>query len=69
MLKNIKSPRTTAGALSTLALVGAYVAQVLMDGDPSTSPEWLLVMPLVVTSVSLLFARDQKQHEKDAGEV
>lgn len=69
MLKNIKSPQTTAGGITTLALVGAYIAQILMDGDPSTSPEWLLVMPLVISAVTLLFARDQKQHEKDAGEI
>lgn len=65
MLKNIKSPTTTAGGITTLALVAAYIAQVLADGDPSTNPEWMLIMPMVVTSIALLFARDQKQHEKD----
>ena len=54
-----KSPKTTFAAI--LGAVSALVSAIAMeiDGDPETTGNWALVIPLVVTALGLLFARDE----------
>ena len=55
-----KSPKTTAGAIAILVALVAGVAQLLLDGDPATNPDWALVVPVALTSLAFLAAKDEK---------
>lgn len=57
---------TVAGVGGILAIVG-NVLSALFDGNPATNPDWSIVIPSIVTSVGLLFARDNKVTSEEAG--
>lgn len=52
------NPRTTIAAIMTA--VSALMAAVAMemDGDPETHANWAMVVPLFITALGLLFAKD-----------
>jgi hypothetical protein len=58
MKGTITSWKTTAAACC--AAVGAIMAALAAqwDGDPTTTPEWGIVVPMVIAAIGLLFARD-----------
>lgn len=63
-----KSPRTTAGGIAALVALIASAVNLMMDGDPATNPDWSVIVPAAIGFGSLIFARDQKQHEDDEEE-
>ena len=48
---------TMAACIVALTAIGDAV-QALIDSDPATTPNWNLVIALVVAALGLLFARD-----------
>ncbi len=56
-----KSWRTTAGGVTALIVLVASTLQAILAGEPV---EWGVVVPGVSTSLALIFARDQKAHDK-----
>ncbi len=69
-MKKVKSPQTTAAAMVILASAVLRFALVpLLDGDPATVANWDVVGAAVMAAYGFWKTRDQKQHEKDAGEV
>lgn len=62
-----KSWRTTsAGILGALALIFTALSAML-DGNPETIPQWEVVIPVFITQLGLLFARDNKVTSTQAG--
>lgn len=54
----MKSWRTTLlGILTVLGAVTA-VLKALVDGDPSTNPDWVTTWAAVTAGVGLIFAKD-----------
>lgn len=61
---------TTAGIGALLTTLGTTLNQ-LFDGNPATNPDWNLVLPLILTSLVGIFARDNKvtSEQVQAGKV
>jgi hypothetical protein len=57
---------TTVAILLAIDAVG-HAGMALLDGDPTTNPEWSTVVALVVAAVGLLFARDSDKTSEDVG--
>lgn len=55
-----------AGALSALGILLPAIAAAI-DGNPATDPNWGMVIPAVIGSIGLLFARDNKVSSEAAG--
>ena len=64
MLKSWKT--SLAGILQFLAIAAAQIS-TLFDADPTTNPEWSLVVASFVTLVGLLRARDNDVSSEAAG--
>lgn len=45
------------GATGLVTLV-YNVSSMLMDGDPMTNPDWSVVLPLALSGIAALFAKD-----------
>lgn len=61
------SYRTSLFGAGGLLTVAVNVANMLLDGDPATNPDWSVVIATVVTAAGLLFARDDKVSSEQAG--
>ena len=62
--KSIKT--TVVGVLAVLmAVLGA--AQLLLDGDPATSPDWNAVGAAIMAGVGLILARDGDKTSEEVG--
>jgi hypothetical protein len=57
---------TTASCLAAAAAI-ANAAIAIVDADPSTQPDWTLVISLVSAAVGLFFARDVGVTSKQLG--
>lgn len=53
-----------AGGLGTIAW---NVASMLLDGNPATNPDWSVVIFSTLSSLGLLFARDNDKSSQDVG--
>lgn len=63
----MKSWKTTAaGIAGILGMLGTAVSAML-DGNPATDPQWSIVIPAIITSAGLLFARDNNVTSEQAG--
>lgn len=63
----MKSWKTTAaGIAGILGMLGTAVSAML-DGNPATDPQWSIVIPAVITSAGLLFARDANVTSEQQG--
>lgn len=63
----MKSWKTTAAGLAgILGMLGTAVSAML-DGNPATDPQWSIVIPAVITSAGLLFARDANVTSEQQG--
>lgn len=57
---------TTTGVLAIIsALVGA--AQVLLDGNPATNPDYAVLVPAILAGIGLITARDNNVTSEDVG--
>lgn len=68
-MKTLKksSWKTTTTAILAVLITGATAAKALLDDDPSTVPNWELVVGAVVIAVGLFFARDNDKKSEDVG--
>lgn len=56
----ISSPKTTfAGVGAILVAVGAAMS-AMFDADPTTMPQWDVVIAAVLAGIGLIFAKDSK---------
>jgi hypothetical protein len=58
---------TLCGLLGIVAAGITLVAQPMLDGDPSTAPQWTLFGTTIAAGVGLLFARDNDRSSEDVG--
>jgi hypothetical protein len=58
---------TLCGILGVFAAAITLVAQPLLDGDPSTVPNWGALGVAVTTALGLLLARDNDRSSEDVG--
>ncbi len=54
----VKSWKTTVLACVAALVAIGNAAIALFDADPTTVPDWALVVGLIITAVGLLFAKD-----------
>lgn len=69
-MKKVKSPQTTVAAV--VILVGAvfqFALVPLFDGNSATGISWEAISGAAVIFYGFWKSRDQRQHEKDAGET
>jgi hypothetical protein len=59
--------RTTAAAVSGLLVLVFTALGALIDGDPTTQPDWNPIFVMAAPLVGLIFARDNKVSSKEAG--
>ena len=58
---------TTCGVLAIVAAAINSVAIPLLDGIPSTQPDWTTFGAVLLAGIGLLFARDNKVSSEQAG--
>jgi hypothetical protein len=58
---------TLCGLLSLVTAGITMIAQPLLDGDPTTNPQWAAFGTAVAAAVGLLFARDNNKTSEDVG--
>ena len=64
----MKSWKTTlCGVLGIVAAGITLIAQPILDGDPSTVPQWTVFGTSIAAAVGLLFARDNDRSSEDVG--
>lgn len=57
---------TTAGVAGIVGIV-AMALQAQFDSDPHTVAEWGVVVPVVISQIGLLFARDNDKSSEQVG--
>lgn len=65
----MKSWKTTAAGVGGLMTTLGSILNQLFDGNPATNPDWNLVLPILMTSLIGLFARDNGVSSEQAGAV
>lgn len=63
----LKSWKTTTIAILLALDAILHGAMGVLDNDPATNPDWALIMPLLITALGLLFARDSNKSSQDVG--
>ena len=58
---------TLCGLLGIVAAGITMIAQPILDGDPSTVPQWAAFGTTIAAAVGLLFARDNDKSSEDVG--
>jgi hypothetical protein len=58
--ETMKNWRTTVFGASIIVYAIAGVAKALLDGDPSTNPDFNAVLVEVLSGIGFLFAKDAK---------
>jgi hypothetical protein len=58
----MKSWRTTILGIVTILGAVAGVLKALLDGDPSTNPDFITTVAAITAGWGLIAARDQAQH-------
>ena len=61
----MKSWRTTLFGVVTILSAVTFAAKTLLDGDPTTNPNWAELYVAIVAGIGLILARDQAQHVED----
>ena len=65
MKKNLKSWKTTTLGAGGLLYIIIGIIEVLMDDDPTTTPDWGVQVPLMIASIAALFAKDGDKSTED----
>lgn len=63
----MKSWKTTAAGISGIVGLLATALAAQFDSDPATVANWPVVIPAIITSAGLLFARDNNVSSEAAG--
>ena len=58
---------TVCGLLGLVAAAITLIAQPILDGDPSTDPQWAVFGTSLAAAVGLFFARDNDKSSEDVG--
>lgn len=58
---------TAAGLVTVLTAFGGMVLTPMLDDKPETVPMWAEFVPMAITAMGLLFARDNKVSSEAAG--
>ncbi len=66
---NLASWRTSLAGLLTVIGVSIPTIKAAVDGDPSTVPDWQIVLAAAGTFVVSLLARDNKVTSEQAGAI
>ncbi len=61
------SYKTTTAALSALAIAAVSAIKAVLDGDPTTNPDWPLIFTAAASAIGLMFARDDDKSSEDVG--
>ena len=61
------SYRTFISGVSVILIAIGPAIKALFDSDPSTNPDWNLVVAAITAGVGLMFARDEKVSSAAAG--
>lgn len=59
--------RTTGLGVCTILAAVAAAGKALMDGDPSTNPDWGTTIAAITAGIGLIAARDNKVTSEQAG--
>jgi len=59
--------KTTAASVAALLSLLLTVAKQLLDNDPTTNPDWAVVLPLIFAALTGLFARDDDKTSEEVG--
>lgn len=59
--------KTTLTGVITIFIAVATAAKLLIDGDPTTNPDWTATISAVTLGFGLIFARDNKVTSEQAG--
>ena len=59
--------RTTCAGIAAIVAAGATACAALFDADPSTVPEWGVVIAAIVAGFGLIAARDNGVSSESAG--
>jgi hypothetical protein len=62
-----KSWQTTVAGLGTILTTAGSALNLLFDGDPNTNPDWNIVLPLLMSGVIGLVARDNGVSSEQVG--
>ena len=63
----MKSWKTTIAAILAAVIAILSVVVAIVDGDPSTVPNWAAAGTAIAAAVGLLFARDNDKTSEDVG--
>lgn len=63
----MKNYRTSLFGTGGILIIVANVASMLLDGDPTTNPDWSVTFAALMPSIAALFSRDAKVTSKDMG--
>lgn len=63
----MKSWKTTLNGVLLILIAVATAAKALVDGDPSTNPDYATVMAAILGGIGLIAARDNKVTSEQAG--
>lgn len=63
----MKSWKTTLAGIAGIIGMLSTAVSAMLDGNPATVPQWEIVIPAVITSAGLLFARDNNVTSEQAG--
>jgi hypothetical protein len=55
---NAKSVKTTVFGASGFLVIASNVVSMIFDGNPDTNPDWSVIIPLAISNIGLLFAKD-----------
>jgi len=66
MFKHLSWKTTSAGLASIMSGLG-QILWAILDGNPQTNPDWNTSIPLILTGLGLLFARDNDKSSEDVG--
>lgn len=59
LLEGIKNAKTTGVAIAAfVSFVATKIATPLLDGDPETAADWLLLVPAILALVAFFYAAD-----------
>ena len=62
-----KSWKTSAAGIAGIIIAIASCVQAQFDGDPATVPNYEVALAAVITSLGLIFARDNDVSSEQAG--